>query len=345
MSAVKVSVVVPVYNQEQYLTECIQSLIQQTLQDIEVIFVDDGSTDGSHEILSRFMEKDARIKILYQKNQYAGVARNNGFTIAKGKYVCFLDSDDFFDPTLLEKVYSRAEETNAEIILFGAKRYNTVTKTTEEASWYFNRKHLPRGKEVFSRDDCPDKIMRLTSPAPWTKLYRSDFIREQDLKFQELQNSNDALFTLLAISIAKRISYVNEDLVYYRIGQTSNLQSVKEKYPTCFIEAYIQLYQELIRRHVFYQVEKSYVEVVISGCAYNLDTIKDPVARLCIFERIASSEFLQSGILDHEEDYYENRKNYYKVKSCIAVWQQHIQGGGIAGVIRNRMLHYFGKIC
>ena len=160
----------------------------------------------------------------------------------------------------------RAEETNADVILFGAKRYNTATKTTEEAPWYFNRKHLPRGKEVFSRDDCPDKIMRLTSPAPWTKLYRSDFIRQQDLKFQGLQNSNDAFFTLLAISIAERISYVNEDLVYYRIGQASNLQS---------------------------------------------------------------------GVLDHEEDYYENKKNYYKVKSCIAAWQQHIRGG-VIGLIRSR---------
>ena len=325
MWEVKVSVVVPVYNQERHLEECLQSLLNQTLQDIEVICVDDGSTDRSKEILDEIAAKDGRVKILHQKNQYAGVARNNGFSVATGKYVCFLDSDDFFASSLLEKTYLRAEETNADIILFGAKKYNTETKTVEDAPWYFNRHYLPKGKDVFSRADVPDKIMLLTSPAPWTKLYRSDFIREQNLQFQALQNSNDAFFTLLAVSVAQRIAYVDEDLVYYRVGQSSNLQSGKAKNPTCFIEAYTQLYQELTRRKIFDQVEKSYTDIVISGCAYNLDTIRNPLARLQICEKISSDEFLKSGILNHEENYYGNKGKYYKVKGCLAAWQQHLK--------------------
>ena len=97
----KVSVIVPVYNVEDYLEECIQSIRNQTLKDIEIICVDDGSTDRSYDILTKLQKKDDRIVVLKQKNKFAGVARNKGIEIARGEYLVFLDSDDFFEETLL----------------------------------------------------------------------------------------------------------------------------------------------------------------------------------------------------------------------------------------------------
>ena len=94
----KVSVIIPVYNVEDYLRQCLDSVINQTLKDIEIICVDDGSTDKSLEILHEYEKKDSRITVLTQKNQYAGVARNVGMSVATGKYFVFLDSDDFFEP-------------------------------------------------------------------------------------------------------------------------------------------------------------------------------------------------------------------------------------------------------
>lgn len=324
MENIKVSVVVPVYNSEKYLKTCLESLLHQTLQEIEVICIDDGSTDHSRQILDKYAKYDKRLRVLHQKNQYAGVARNNGLSIAIGEYVSFFDSDDFFDLSLLEKAYSRAKYTNADIVIFGAQKYNTEFKTYEQTNLYFDRKFLPR-KKVFAYKDVPDHIMMITSPAPWTKLYRREFIQQQKLQFQALQNSNDAYFTLLSMCVAERISYVNENLVNYRIGQKNNLQSRKSEYPTCFIDAYTALYQELRHRGIFSEVEKSYVDVVLSGCSYNLDTTTDPQARLKICEAISRKSFLESGVLNHPESYYADKEQYNKVKNCLNIWYPYEQ--------------------
>ena len=107
MSEIKVSVIMPVYNAETYLEEAIECLICQTLKEIEIICVDDGSTDRSLEILEEYSKRDDRIKILHQRNLYAGVARNNGLKQANGEFVIFLDSDDLFERGLLEKTYKQ----------------------------------------------------------------------------------------------------------------------------------------------------------------------------------------------------------------------------------------------
>ena len=105
----KVSVIIPVYNTEKYLRQCLDSVVNQTLRDIEIICVDDGSTDGSIEILREYEQKDSRVKMLCQKNQYAGVARNNGLNYASGEYVFFMDSDDYCCHELLERAVDRAK--------------------------------------------------------------------------------------------------------------------------------------------------------------------------------------------------------------------------------------------
>ena len=106
----KVSVIIPVYNAEKYLRQCLDSVVNQTLREIEIICVDDGSTDGSLAILQEYAANDARIKVLTQKNQYAGVARNNGMAAAQGKYFAFLDADDYYDLNALMVMFQRMEE-------------------------------------------------------------------------------------------------------------------------------------------------------------------------------------------------------------------------------------------
>ena len=106
MGNVKISIIVPVFNVEKYLSECLNSLINQTLKDIEIICVDDGSTDSSPSILEEFRNKDERIKVIRQENSGVSVARNNGLAIAQGEYVGFVDSDDWVDADFFEKLYS-----------------------------------------------------------------------------------------------------------------------------------------------------------------------------------------------------------------------------------------------
>ena len=113
----KVSVIIPVYNTEPYLRECLDSVINQTLRDIEIICVDDGSTDGSLAILREYQEKDSRVSVYMQPNLNAGAARNHGLRYAKGEYLSFLDSDDFFERNMLETAYEYAKRQNAEICI------------------------------------------------------------------------------------------------------------------------------------------------------------------------------------------------------------------------------------
>ena len=127
---VKVSVILPVYNVEKYLKECLDSILNQTLQEIEVICVDDGSTDRSLEILREYEKKDKRVIVLTQENKGAGAARNKGLAIAKGEYLSFLDSDDFFASGMLEEAYRRCVEKKAQICVYQVLRYNEKTKET-----------------------------------------------------------------------------------------------------------------------------------------------------------------------------------------------------------------------
>lgn len=113
-----VSVIVPVYNAEKYLPQCIDSIVNQTIGDIEVLLINDGSSDSSGEILAQYASKDERIKVIEQPNKGAGAARNIGLAMAEGKYLSFLDSDDFFEPNMLELALAKASEDDADIVAF-----------------------------------------------------------------------------------------------------------------------------------------------------------------------------------------------------------------------------------
>lgn len=122
-----ISVVMPIYNVEAYLKECLDSILAQTFLDFEVLAVDDGSKDSSGAILDEYAAKDPRIKPIHQVNAGAGAARNNGMAQAQGKYLIFLDSDDFFEPDMFEKMYLKAEETNADIVSCTFTQFDTTT--------------------------------------------------------------------------------------------------------------------------------------------------------------------------------------------------------------------------
>ena len=145
----KVSVIIPVYNVEDYLCKCLDSLINQTLKSIEIICVDDGSTDRSLEVLKKYAIKDERVFVIQQKNNHAGVARNRGLEIARGEYVIFLDSDDYFEEELLWDAYSSAIETKADVVLFDAQKFDSQTGEHNTEYHYLKQQFLPQ-ERVFS---------------------------------------------------------------------------------------------------------------------------------------------------------------------------------------------------
>lgn len=299
---VAVSVVMPVYNAEKHLRECLDSLLWQTLREIEIICVDDGSKDKSVSILGAYGQKDGRIRILRQKHLGAGEARNLGLMQARGTYVVFLDADDIFKEDMLEKVASKGEKTSADVIIFGAKRYDDRTGKVMETPWYLRREMLP-DKEVFSRKDLNGQLFSITIPTPWTKAFRREFVLQEKLRFQNLKNSNDVYFVFMALAIAEKLSTVKEDLVLYRVFQRGSLQNQKTRNPLCFLEAYEAVYDELNRRGIYEEVALGFANSVISGCIHNLNTVQKE-AREEIEEVLCSERFTRMGLLNYPNENY-----------------------------------------
>ncbi len=221
------SVIIPVYNVEKYLAECLDSVCAQTLRDIEIICIDDGSTDRSLEILKEIAAKDSRLRILRQQNRGAGAARNYGIREAKGQYLFFADADDRLAPDLLEKATALAEKASADIVAFGFRRFNADGMRDRQLGYQGH--WLPAGSMVFSRADCPDHILQMTYPAPWNKLFARRFVLDAGLRFDEISSSNDIAFSAVASFKARRIAVLNETLYFHRIGHGGTITGTKQK--------------------------------------------------------------------------------------------------------------------
>lgn len=298
---IDISVIMPVYNGETYLKEALDSLLCQTISSFEILCVDDGSTDGTMEILKQYRKKDEKIQILCQDHKGAGAARNYGFSKAQGTYVIFLDADDIFCETMMEKIVKKGDKTGAEVILFGAKRYDNRTGELLNTSWYLRKKLLPE-KEVFSRLDVEGRLLEVTIPSPWTKAYRRDFVESKNLYFQNLPNSNDVYFSLVSLAVAEKITAIKEDLLYYRVFREGSLQNKKHKEPLCFLEAFEAVYTELKQRDVYEDVARGFCNRVISGCSYQIDSTHDESALWKIVEALCSERFMKMGIFDYPEE-------------------------------------------
>ncbi|MBR3874038.1 MAG: glycosyltransferase [Clostridia bacterium] len=224
---VKVSVIVPVYNNEAYLRHGLDSILVQTVKEIEIICVDDGSTDTSGSILEEYAQKDERIKVIRQKNQGAGVARNNGFMHAKGEYVYFFDSDDLCAKNLIEKTLNAAKKEAADIVCFNFERFDDqghrVIRKGYHSEW------LPANVEIFNYKDCPTRILSIVNPTPWNKLIRRSFIEERGLKYEEITSTNDITFSAVSAANARRIVVLPDVLYYYRVGHSNTISSSKSK--------------------------------------------------------------------------------------------------------------------
>lgn len=320
MKMPELSVVIPIYNAEEHLEQCLESLVSQTLKEIEILCVDDGSTDGSAAILSDYAQRDNRFIVLRQQNRGAGVARNKGLEVARGEYVIFLDADDFFAPDLLKKMYAQAVCSEADIVICNGRAYNTSSGQYRDVANYL-RTSLVKGIPVFSRRDIPDHILTVTNPVPWNKLFRRGFLLREQLHFQPLQNCNDLYMVLLSLCVAERISSIDEPLVSYRENSGRNLQSRKRAAPLCFIEALEALYDELHRRGLFEAVEKSFVNMAVRMTAWNMITTRGWDSRNKILRELEKKHFTRMGVFAYSKGDHVERKQYYlaQMMKC-ALW-------------------------
>lgn len=312
-----VSVIIPMYNARKYLRDCLDRLLMQTLRSIEIICVNDGSTDGTLALLQEYEKKDSRIRIVNQENQGAGIARNNGMAVAQGEYYLFLDADDIFHKNLCEEAYYKAKYDDADVVLFKAFRYNVQTCKREEMNWVLKEQFLPKHMP-FSIKDAGDKIYQITTACPWSKMFRADFVKEQQLTFQNVKNANDVFFVRTALACAKRITVVKKRLITYRFNDGSNLQSGKSKAPIEFYKAFKALKEELIRRNLYSKVEKSYINMILKESLFNLETTKDEKAKQIILDTLRSEGFAFFELDKYSKNYFYDKKDYEKYQKLKA---------------------------
>ena len=206
----KVSVIIPVYNVENYLRKCLDSLVNQTLKDIEIIVVNDGTTDNSQEIINEYVKKyPKKVVSIIQENGGQGAARNTGLLHAKGEYIGYVDSDDYVEENMYEELYKKAKEEDSDIVICG----NNVVK---------------ENYDFLSKEEV-DKEFLLGKMAVWNKIYKKNIIVDNKIQFRSKVWYEDLDFTMKVYFSSKKISYVDKPLYNYllREGSTMNNNNIK----------------------------------------------------------------------------------------------------------------------
>lgn len=217
----KVSIIVPVYNVEKYLRKCLDSLINQTLKDIEIICVNDGSKDNSPKILEEYAKKDNRIIVINQENAGLSVARNSGIDIAKGEYIGFVDSDDWVDLDFFEKLYYSATSNDADIAVSGIIR---VTGIKKKKFLNFEKETITDNANLkFELCDVPEKSY------VWNKIYKTEKLKEIGLEFEKGIFYEDCIFTPQALFYLGKIVTVPNIYYYYLRRGNSTVKQRSEK--------------------------------------------------------------------------------------------------------------------
>lgn len=307
-----VSVIIPCYNAEKYLDMCIESLLNQTLQDIEIICVDDGSTDCTLDRLHTYAQRDNRVRVFSQQNKFAGAARNLGLSHARGEYLVFLDSDDFFEENLAQDAYAEAVLHNADVVLYNARCYDDTVNEFKKG-WFLNIALVPE-KQPFNMKDCPDRIYQISTPVPWTKMFRRQFLLDTKLQYQTLRHTNDIFFVFSAMAMAKKIVALDKILVNYRIGQNTNLQSTKNRDPLCFYAAYKAWHDKLQELGLLHTLHRSYANQAMNGCLYNLRSMNDLESQKIVFDKLREEIFDELDVLDGDVSFYFIEANYYEMR-------------------------------
>lgn len=218
----RISIIIPVFNAERYLKECLDSVKNQTLADLEILCINDGSTDGSGEICAQYAVADPRFQVVNQPNAGQSAARNRGLELASGEYVMFVDSDDLLFPEACRKAWETARETGAEIVSFLFRHMNHPARDRRLA-----RKIR---KNVFTDEMAKFRLTQATFFTVWSRLYSRELLERNHIRFLDCTACEDNPFSIKAAFWANRIVFLNEFLYGYRdgIGYFSDAKQIRK---------------------------------------------------------------------------------------------------------------------
>ena len=263
---IKVSVIVPIYNAYNYLRPALDSVLDQTLAEIEVICVDDGSIDRSLEILKEYQERDERVRIVTENNAGPAHARNNGIRRARGEYIAFVDADDFLEPTFLEELYGLAKKSELDIAISCYDKYNSNSAKFECSENADNADIFTPGR-VTSKNEYPDQILSSTVGSAWNKLFRRKFIEDKGLSFlTDVRIYEDVYFVVTAMSLAERVGKVHKVLLHHRVHSE---QSLTKMFRKCYAQVpavFLKIKEFLINHGMYAPLALSYINLSAGRC-------------------------------------------------------------------------------
>lgn len=289
---IAISILVPVYNVERYLNQCLDSILQQTFRDFEVICINDGSTDHSLEIIKSFIAKDKRFKLIDKINTGYGHSMNQGLSQCQGEYISIIESDDYIKPDMLERLYTVAKENNLDVA---------------RCNYYIFSKFSKKLNNDYIRDILANKVLKpldhikifYQPPSIWVNLYKREFIDKYKIRFLETAGASfqDTSFVFKVYALCKRFMFINEALLYYRIDNNGSSINNKSK-AFCVCDEYQEILKFTKVHPQIYDKIKYHIPVLRYNC-YRWNFLRiDPSLR---------KSFLKSWQKDINNDYSENR--------------------------------------
>lgn len=260
----RVSVIVPVYNAEKTLKQCIDSLLSQTFSDIEIVCVNDASKDKSQKIIEEYMRKDDRVKIITQEHSGRALTRNKGRYLARGEYILFMNSDDYAKTDMIEKLYKNAKEHESDIVLFSLTNFNPLTMEFFDEEFPLKEFSEDYDNRSFSPQETYDFMFNI-SPNPLTKMFRREFLERKNISFIKGLNYEQYLFFIQAYISASNISLLRQPLLVHR---ENNQKGFKEDAKKLDLFKIMNLIKEfLVRKKMYkelkYQFEKFKKNVLV----------------------------------------------------------------------------------
>lgn len=310
----KVSIIVPVYNADDYLTECLDSLKNQSLTSIEIICVNNGSTDNSKLIIQKYIKLDPRFHLINIPPSNAGAARNAGLQEAHGEYLSFIDADDFCELNMFELLYQSASANHSDIVICEFRTYDNL-------SHQYNDKTSGIAKniksEAFTPTSIKTNIFGAFKNCPWNKLFKRDFIITHQLKFQEIPRGNDIYFTYLSLVQATKISVIRLPLINYRVNNQKSLQNTNISSPLSFMDAFKYVKNQLIVHNIYQIYEQSFLTELLNNAIYNLEKLPfDSNAYNYLYYTIKYGIEIDFQIKNHPASFY-NVDSYSKYLTIV----------------------------
>ena len=331
--SVKISVILPIYNMEKYLRQCLESLFAQSLNEIEIICINDGSSDSSLDILKELATVDTRVIVIDQQKQGAAAARNTGIKFAKGKFLSILDADDFFCPNMLLSAYNKAEDTTADIVIFCCNFFDDDTNKYSNCGWSIKERYIP--STLFSSEEVSSYIFQFCIGWTWDKLFNREFVISHKLEFQNTSIHNDAFFVFTALLNAKRVAVMKDVLVTKRRNvetAISSLPSINAHWKDLFKFIYaLDNYLRLNNEGVYWQ---SFLNLSLHLAIYDYNRVEGySKEQMAIYMK--NTFFKKYKFYDRSADYYYDIHEYNTMLT--------INSNSVVSPKFTKMIYYFRK--